>query len=71
MKVLQNFFSYRVLLPIGLLLIVIYSFQKVNNFIKIRGIVKEHVKIFGGSKIQILFYFSLECRFYLLLHLFS
>lgn len=63
MKVLQSIFSYRVLLPIGLLLIVIYSFQKVNNFIKIRGIVKEYVKIFGGSKIQILFFFGVPVLF--------
>ena len=63
MKVLQSIFSYKVLLPIGLLLIVIYSLQKVNNFIKIRGIMKEHVKIFGGSKIQILFFFGLPVLF--------
>ena len=41
MKVLQTIISYRVLLPIGLLLIIIYSFQRVINFIKIRGIMKE------------------------------
>ena len=63
MKTLQGVFSYRVLLPIGLLLIVIYSLQKVNNFIKIRGIMKEHIKIFGGSKIQILFFFGVPVLF--------
>ena len=63
MKVLQTIISYRVLLPIGLLLIIIYSFQRVNNFIKIRGIMKEHVKIFGGSKLQILFFFGVPVLF--------
>ena len=63
MKGLQNIFSYKVLLPIGLLLIAIYSFRKVNNFIKIRGILKEHVKIFSGSKLQLLFFFGVPVLF--------
>lgn len=63
MKILLSIFSYKILLPIGLLLIILYSLQKVNNFIKIRGIMKEHIKIFGGSKIQILFFFGLPVLF--------
>lgn len=45
------------------MLIIVYSFQKVNNYIKIRGILKEHVKIFRGSKIQILFFFGMPVLF--------
>lgn len=63
MKVLQSIFSYKILLPLGIILIIVYSLQKVNNFIKIRGIMKEHIKIFGGSKIQIMFFFGVPVLF--------
>lgn len=63
MRIIQSFTSYKVLLPLGLSLLIIYSFQKTNNFIRIRGIMKEHIRIFGGSKIQILFFFGVPILF--------
>lgn len=63
MKVIQSILSYKILLPLAVILIILYSLQKVNNFIKVRGLIKEYIKIFGGSKIQIMFFFGIPLLF--------
>lgn len=59
MQILQNLCSYKVLLPLAIILIILYSIQRINNFIGLRGMVKEYIKIFNGSKIQISFFFGI------------
>lgn len=63
MRILQIIFSYKFLLPLGILIIILYSLQKVNNFISVRGMLKEYIKIFKGSKMQLLFFFGIPILF--------
>ena len=63
MAVVQSMFSYKILLPLGIILILLYSLQDSNNFIKIGGIIKDYMGIFNGSKIQIVFFFGIPILF--------
>lgn len=63
MDFLTNVFSYKVLLPIGVILVILYSMQKNNNFIRIRGIFKQYLSVFNGSIIQKAFFFGVPIFF--------
>lgn len=63
MDVLLNLFSYKVLLPIGVVLVVLYSTQKYNNFIRIRGILAQYFSIFDKSVFQIAFFIGVPALF--------
>lgn len=63
MNIITNLFSYKVLLPIGIVLVILYSTQKYNNFIRIRGVFTQYISIFNDSIIQIAFFFGVPVLF--------
>ncbi len=63
MKVIRLIFSYKLLLPIGIIILLVYIFQHNNNYIRIRGLFKEYLNIFDGSKLQVLFFFGVPSIF--------
>lgn len=63
MAAVQSMFSYKILLPLGIVLILLYSLQDSNNFIKVGGILKDYIGIFNGSKMQIAFFFGIPLLF--------
>ena len=63
LEVVRFFLSYKVLLPIGCVIIVVYSIRKIDNFIKLNDVIKEHIRIFKGAKSQILFFFGTPMLF--------
>lgn len=63
MTFLENIFSYKLLLPVGIILVVLYSIQKNSNFIRIRGIFSQYMGIFNGSFVQICFFFGVPILF--------
>ena len=63
LEAVRFFLSYKVLLPIGCLIIVVYSIRKIDNFIKLNDVIKEHIRIFKGAKSQILFFFGTPMLF--------
>lgn len=63
MDFLANIFSYKVLLPVGVILVILYSIQKNNNFIRIRGVFTQYLSIFNKSIIQIAFFFGVPILF--------
>lgn len=63
MNIITNLFSYKVLLPIGIVLVILYSTQKYNNFIRIRGVFTQYLSIFNKSIYQISFFFGVPVLF--------
>lgn len=62
-KIIQTLFSYRFLIPLGIIFIVLYFIRQNNNFIRIRGLFKDYINIFGESKIQAAFFFGVPVLF--------
>lgn len=63
MQVFKLVISYKVLLPVGVLIIFAYYIRRNSNFIRIRGLFNEYVKIFNGAKEQIAFFFGVPLIF--------
>lgn len=63
MDFLKTLFSYKILLPIGIILVVFYLIQRNNNFIRIKGIFKQYISIFEKSFFQISFFFGVPIFF--------
>lgn len=63
MQVFKLVISYKVLLLVGVLIIFAYYIRRNSNFIRIRGLFKEYVKIFNGAKEQIAFFFGVPFIF--------
>lgn len=63
MKIIQFVISYKVLLPTGIVILLGYVLKSNSNYIRIRGLFKEYVNIFEGSKFQIVFFFGIPMLF--------
>ena len=63
MQVFKLLTSYKVLIPLGVFIILIYYIRRNSNFIRIRGLFGEYIKIFNGAKEQIAFFFGIPLLF--------